>query len=284
MFPNQRFTPLAAGERLRKKVRVMVRGKEARIVRRLLAMACLTLAPLIPVAAAPLDRPLNLQAQSQQEAAQSQDKIDKLADQTEELAARYKSSLAELDNLRVYNDQVERLVAAQQQESSSLEQQLKDIDVTERQIQPLVQRMLAALDEFVKADIPFLAEERQTRLRQLHAMTDDAAVAVAEKYRRVMAAYRIEMGYGRSIAAYRGKLAENGNERQVDFLRVGRIALLYRTFDGKDTGYWDRRQRRWLATGGEYSRAVADGLRIARKEVATDLIDVPVPAPTSGHE
>ncbi len=254
----------------------MVRDKEEIIARRILVIACLALMPVIS-SAAPLDRSLNLQAQSQQEAAQSQARIDKLADQTDELAARYKNSLAELDNLRVYNDQVGKLVTAQQQESSSLEQQLKDIDTTERQIQPLVQHMLVALDAFVKADLPFLTEKRQERLQQLHAMMDDATLSIAEKFRRVMIAYQIEMSYDRGIAAYRGKLGENDNERQVDFLRVGRVALLYRTLDGKDTGYWDNQQHRWVAAGTEYSRAVEHGLRITRKEAAPDLIDVPVP-------
>ena len=231
-----------------------------------------------------LDRPLSVQGQAQQEAVQSQDKIDKLADQTSDLSVHYKSILAELDNARIYNDQLEKLVSSQQQETLSLERQLKEIDVTERQILPFIQRMLTTLDEFVKLDVPFLTEERHNRLQQLHSMMDDASVSIAEKYRRVMEAYQVETDYGRNIEAYRNKLNQNGSERLVDFLRVGRVALLYRTLDGSDSGYWDQGKRRWISMGDEFSRAVADGLRIARKEAAPALIDVPVSAPEQAHD
>jgi len=233
---------------------------------------------------APLDKSVAVQGQAQQEAVQSQAKVDKLADQTTDLVARYKSVMAELDNLRAYNDQVDKLVASQRTRKVSLDRQLKDIDVTEQQILPFIQRMLSTLDEFVKLDVPFLPDERKQRLQQLHAMMDDAGVPIAEKYRRVMEAYQIETDYGRNIEAYRGKLTQGGSERLVDFLRIGRVALLYRTLDGSDTGYWDRARHQWISTGEADNRAVAQGLRIAHKEAAPDLINVPVPAPETAHD
>jgi seryl-tRNA synthetase len=147
---------------------------------------CLGGGAVFTAAGASLERPLSLQGQAQREAVQSQGKIDKLADQTSDLTIRYKSVLAELDNARTYNDQLEKLVSSQQQEAQSLQRQLKDIDVTEREILPFIQRMLATLNEFVKLDLPFLTEERRKRLEQLHLMMDDASVSIAEKYRRVM--------------------------------------------------------------------------------------------------
>ncbi len=233
---------------------------------------------------ATLDKTVNVQGQAQQEAIQSQSKVDKLADQTTDLAAQYKSVLAELDNLRAYDDLVDKLMDSQRSRAASLDRQLKDIDVTEQQILPFIQRMLTTLDEFVKLDMPFLPDERTRRLAQLHAMMDDADVPIAEKYRRVMEAYQIETDYGRNIEAYRGKLTRGGSERLVDFLRIGRVALLYRALDGSDTGYWDGARRQWVSMGAADSRAVAKGLRIARKEAAPDLIDVPVPAPEATHD
>jgi hypothetical protein len=253
-------------------------------LQRIAIALCAAFTVTVAAGAAPLDKPVAVQGQAQQEAVRSQDKIDKIADQTADLATRYKSVLAELDNLRAYDDQVDKLVSSQQQQAQSLERQLRDIDVTEQQILPFIERMLATLDEFVKLDVPFLPDERQRRLEHLHAMMDDASVPIAEKYRRVMEAYQIETDYGRNIEAYRGKLTLDGGERLVDFLRIGRVVLLYRTLDGSDTGYWDRDQRRWVSMGESDSRAVAKGLRIARKETAPDLIEAPVPAPEAGHE
>jgi hypothetical protein len=261
----------------------MARTKVKVAAGRLLAVITVAWLPLVSPAA-PLDQILNLQAQSQKEASQSQAKIDKLADQTEELAAKYKNSVAELDNLRIYNDQIEKLVNAQRQQILSVGQQLNDIDNTEHQIAPLIQRMLASLDAFVKADFPFLMDERQQRLQKLHAAMDDAGLSVSEKFRQLILAYQIEVNYGRTVAAYRGELTEGGVTRAVDFLRVGRIALMYRSPDGKDTGYWDNQQRRWVAAGDKYNHLVETGLHIARREGAPDLIEVPVPAPVTAHE
>ena len=243
-------------------------------------------APVIAADGAPVDKAITIEHQAQQEALESQRRIDALADETEELAARYQSTATELDNLRAYNDQVEKLVASQEREAQSLDRQLKNIDVTERQILPLIQRMVTTLGSFIKRDLPFLSDEREQRLDQLHAMINDDSVPIAEKYRRVMKAYQTELDYGHDVAAYRGKLTLSGTEQQVDFLRIGRVALLYRTLDGRSSGYWDSARRQWVSAGGKYSRDVAAGLAIARSEAAPDLINVPVPAPApeSGHD
>ncbi len=55
----------------------------------------------------------------------------------------------------------------------------------------------------------------------------------AERYRRLLEAYQIELDYGRTMISYKGKL-EDG--READFVRVGRVSLLYRTADGEEVG------------------------------------------------
>jgi Protein of unknown function (DUF3450) len=97
----------------------------------------------------------------------------------------------------------------------------------------------------------------------------------AERYRRLLEAYQIELEYGRTMVSYKGKL-EDG--READFVRVGRVTLLYRTADGEESGYWDAEQKKWVVAN-EYNKAVESALLIATKESAPDLIMVPVPAP-----
>ena len=97
----------------------------------------------------------------------------------------------------------------------------------------------------------------------------------AERYRRLLEAYQIELEYGRTMVSYKGKL-EDG--READFVRVGRVTLLYRTADGEESGYWDAEQKKWVVAN-EYNKAIESALLIATKESAPDLIMVPVPAP-----
>jgi len=97
----------------------------------------------------------------------------------------------------------------------------------------------------------------------------------AERFRRLLEAYQIELDYGRNMVAYKGKLPD---EREADFVRVGRVSLLYRTADGEEAGYWDAQQNQWVVAN-EYNKAIENAVLIATKELAPDLVTVPVPAP-----
>ena len=110
---------------------------------------------------------------------------------------------------------------------------------------------------------------------------DRADVTNAEKYRRIVEAYQIENDYGRTIEAYRGTL-DNG--KTVDFLRVGRIALVYQTLDGEETGVWDQGAQDWVELDDSYRTSIKQGLKIARKQSAPDLIELPLPAASGGGQ
>jgi hypothetical protein len=142
--------------------------------------------------------------------------------------------------------------------------------------------MIDALENFIELDVPFLERERSERLAGLRELVDRADVTDAEKYRRIMEAYQIENEYGRTIEAYRSTIANTGAERTVDFLRVGRIALVYLTLEGSEAGAWDQQTKGWVELDASYRNAISQGLRVARKQAAPELIRVPLPAPEAG--
>jgi hypothetical protein len=51
---------------------------------------------------------------------------------------------------------------------------------------------------------------------------------------------------------------------------------LYETLDGAEVGAWDVKRKQWTALGGEYRGPIHEGLRMARKQMAPDLLTVPV--------
>jgi hypothetical protein len=140
-------------------------------------------------------------------------------------------------------------------------------------------RMIAGLDQFVALDVPFLEEERRARIDRLQTILERQDVTVAEKFRRVMEAYQIENEYGRTIEEYKGSLEVDGLVREVDFLRIGRIALIYQTSDGQRPGVWDQQNGQWVALGSEYRNRIRQGFRVARRQIAPELLILPVPAP-----
>ena len=124
-------------------------------------------------------------------------------------------------------------------------------------------------------------DERRQRIAQLRELLHQPDASLADKYRRVMEAYQIETDYGRTLEAYRATLATGTGERSVDFLRIGRMVLLYRSLDGADAGVWDPRAQSWQILPQQYQSALKQGFRVARKQTTPELLVLPVQAPES---
>lgn len=226
-----------------------------------------------------LEQSIHADVQRNTAAANSQKRIDQLDDATRGMLQEFRQNTRNAELLHKYNAHLKDLLDSQEHERESFVNQLKEIEVTQREIVPLMLRMLENLEAFVRYDLPFLPEERSQRIEQLKDMMVRADVSNAEKFRRVLEAYQIETDYGRTIEAYRANLAG----RPVDFLRLGRVALYYQTPDGSTTGTWNQESKQWVILSNEYTRPVRDGLRVARKEAAPDLLVLPIPAPEAAQ-
>jgi TolA-binding protein len=222
---------------------------------------------------------MNEQSAANKEARDSQGRVDNLDDETRRLLDEYASVLSRTENMRVYNQQLQRYINSQEEEKVSIRRQIEQVTETNHGIVPLMIRMLDSLEQFVALDVPFLNDERKDRLTDLRSMMDRADVSTSEKYRRILEAFQIENEYGRTIEVYRGPITVGGNEMTVDFLRIGRVALMYQTLDGRSQAYWNDTKKAWEPLSSSYSRPIRDGIRIARQQAAPDLIKIPVLGP-----
>lgn len=218
------------------------------------------------------------QAGAEEAARQSQLRVAQLDEEATAMLAEYRQTTAETDNLKTYNRQLSAQVQSQDEEIAAMVRQLEQIETTASQVMPMMERMLDTLEQFVALDVPFLLDERRTRVANLRDIMRRADVSVSEKYRRIIEAYAVEMEYGRTIEAYRGELAAEDAARTVEFLRLGRVGLLYQTLDGHETGYWNAVSGKWTVDN-RYRSAVRDGLRVAKQQTAPDLLIVPVRTP-----
>ena len=91
-----------------------------------------------------------------------------------------------------------------------------------------------------------------------------ADVSTSEKYRLILEAYQAELEYGQTIEAYEGRLGTGADARTVEFARLGRVSLMYRTLDGVETGYWDANQKTWVVDAS-YHDAVEEAIRVANE-------------------
>jgi hypothetical protein len=223
-----------------------------------------------------LDKVVTAGQQINQSAASSQLKINNFTEQVQTKLQQFNTVTKELDGLNVYNQQMQAQLDNQVSELTQLAKSIEEVSVIERQISPLMARMISTLENFVKLDVPFLAQERNKRINDLNDMMVRADISVSEKFRRVLEAYQVEVDYGRTIEAYSGLLAIEGQEKDVDFLRVGRVSFIYQTRDGSQLGQWNQENGQWNALSQDYRLGVNKALRIARKQLAPDLIMVPL--------
>ena len=228
-----------------------------------------------------LETTLQVETGINQDSARSQQRVSNLAQQTQDLLNEYRAVVRETEALRIYNDNLERVVVDQRDEIQSINRQLEGLEATNRGVVPLMLDMIEALDQIVEADIPFRIEERRARVERLRNMMDQAEVTASEKYRRVMEAYQGELQFGRTTEAFSDSLPTTG--QTVDFLRVGRTLLVYQTSDGSTTGWFNPNTRAYEELPDRYRLEVREGLAIARNEKAPDLVMLPAPGPEAAE-
>ncbi len=222
-----------------------------------------------------LETSVNTETGINKAASVSQKRVTKLAQQTADLLAEYRAVVRETESLKIYNDNLEKVVTDQREEVVSINDQLNGLEATNRGIVPLMLEMIDMLDKIVENDTPFKLEERRARVVRLRDMMNHADVTASEKYRRVMEAYQGEMEYGRTTEAYSDALPSTG--QTVDFLRVGRTLLVYQSSDQVTTGWFNPVSREFESLPDRYRLEVKEGLAIARNEKAPNLVMLPVP-------
>lgn len=223
-----------------------------------------------------LDNATKKAAAINQSAVASQQTINSVTADIESKLQQFKTINKEIDGLKVYNGQLDKQIANQLEEMAQLNSAIDEVSVIERQITPLMMRMIDGLEQFVALDVPFLPTERAERIAKLRSMMDRADVSPSEKFRRVLEAYQVEVRYGRDVEAYAGIHEVDGIEREVDFLRLGRTALVYQTRDGQLQGAWNKVSKKWESLDSSYRSHVTKGLRMAKKQLAPDLLMLPI--------
>lgn len=234
------------------------------------------------VNAAEVDTVLQAGKDKLEAAKTAQKRVDTLADQAYDLLQDFKTVNKQIEGLKVYNAQLDRQIANQVETMADLKESIENATVMERQILPLTLKMLDALEQFVKLDIPFSKQSRLAAIEDVRGNLDSSRFSSAEKFRQVLELYDIESQYSRTIDQFDGMVELDGQQRQVTFFRVGRIALMFQTPDQDVTGVWDRESGSWQEVN-DFRSAVAKGIRIAKKQAAIDILTLPIHAPEAAQ-
>jgi len=197
----------------------------------------------------------------------------------ESIESEFRSDMKMLSSLQVYNQQIQLQIKSQEISKEKLIESKNSSKNFQRELLPLLNKMVDGLDAFVQSDIPFSLDVRQKGIQQLRSSMAGAGSLLSDQYRQIFSLYQIEDGYGRGYEAYTGSLEVDGNTLTVDYLRIGRLGFYYQTKDGKSTAMWNKSQSKWIALPKEYSRHIRKAIRIASKTMAPELIRLPLIAP-----
>lgn len=210
----------------------------------------------------------------------SQEKINKIVAGAQERLIQYRSLLKQIEGLETYNKQLSTQVASQEDLIRRFDRSITQVSLIERQMSPLVTKMADSLDKFIELDMPFHTAERQERMAFIQDNLVSADIDISEKYRQVIEAYQIENEYGRKIDSYQDIVNLNGSDREVDVLRVGRIALVCQTKDTQISARWNNDSKTWeVLDNVTYRNAIRNGIKMAKKQAPIDLLILPISAP-----
>jgi len=208
----------------------------------------------------------------------SQQNINKLSRETQKLLAAYQQLNRNTQYQLAYQEQLQKTLAAQEDKKQDLLNQIDNVKTTQQQILPLIQQMIDTLSQFVQLDLPFNVEQRTLAVDELKQLIADPQVSMPEKFSRLLTQYQEEKSYSHSTNAYQGQLTDSSN-RQVTFLRIGRLALYYQTLDGLESGYWDARNNVWGKLATSYNVHIKKAIKVALNKVVPSTMLLPIIVP-----
>ncbi len=214
----------------------------------------------------------------------SQERINTVVEGTRSLSDQYRAVNKEIDGLKVYNRLMTAQTNGQQATLDDISLSMDQVDVINRQIFPLMERMIDGIEQSIALDIPFLMGERSRRVDNLKEILQRSDVSVAEKFRKVMEAYQIENDYGSSSETYRQSLVIDDTTRDYNMLRIGRIGIYFQSDDSRITGAWDPAAGQYVILGNEHRNEIKKGIRMAKDLIAPELLLLPVPSATAAGE
>ncbi|MGJ7458335.1 DUF3450 domain-containing protein [Halomonas sp. MA07-2] len=222
------------------------------------------------------DTLLTQMQEAQEPQANLQARIDAADDGVRQQLEALRRWERETRRLDAESDLLSPYLASQEERLDQQEAALATRDETQAALPDLQRRLVARLAEWIDRDLPFLGDERRARVASLEATIVDRDMPIDKRLERIFAAWRAEFDYGREFDTWRGYLEAGDTRREVEFLRLGRVALYYLTLDGRAGGVWRAGESRWAALDEEERREVQRGLLIARDQRTPQLLRLPM--------
>ncbi|MCB1182371.1 DUF3450 domain-containing protein [bacterium] len=229
-----------------------------------------------PADAAAADRAREATAGAVDTRQATQQRQDAWQDEQDALAARFRSAKAGVAWLQDRRDEEQARVAAAEARVAELARRLDEAERLEASLQDTLLVIFDRLAADVDRSLPFLPAERQGRLESLSRELVQPDTAAGEKLRRLLEALQVETGYGATVEVYQDRITVGGEEIFADILRLGRVALFWRTPDGDRVGTWDPGAAAWTELSGAHKRNLGLAVDMATRRRPVELVELPL--------
>jgi hypothetical protein len=206
---------------------------------------------------------------------QTQKKVEALASQEADLALAVEARTREVSLLTRQRKKTEAFLADQRQKLAEMQRRQKELARIKAELEPFLDQTFSQLSSFVRADLPFLAKERDARLSNLGSLLNDYDASLPQKTRRLLEALEIEARYGATAQSHEREKDIAGRRLQVRTLRLGRLALFAMSPDGTQAWRHDLQTNAFDPVDG-YSRDLNQAADIAQRHRVATLVEIPV--------
>ena len=207
---------------------------------------------------------------------QAQQAEDRWIKEKEKMQADYQALLADIERLEKQEVLLKTDLSGRQQRLVGIERESIESEKVKAELEGVLEMIMERLEDFVQRDLPFLEEERRSRIEGIKALLVQADTDLSEKCRRTMEALQVETQYGRTFEVEEETIVLDDQPLTVDVLRVGRLALFFRTTDGSTVGWYDKAAEAWQRLPSDYGRAVGRACEMAMKQRPVDLVRLPL--------
>ncbi|VFQ46287.1 DUF3450 domain-containing protein [Desulfoluna butyratoxydans] len=143
-------------------------------------------------------------------------------------------------------------------------------------LSPLIADEAKRATQVVTQSLPFLKNERETRLAALTDWVKAPATKQAEKLERLLELFTIETQFGHTSEAWQEEIEVEGEPITVQLLKVGRLSLYYLTLDEKGCGVFSPEKGAYEPLPANCAPHLKKAIALAQRERSAELVSLPI--------
>ncbi len=214
-----------------------------------------------------IDSSISVRSETQKKAADWQTKKERMKGRYYQLKDAVEAGKLEVKHMQ-------DVVSRQDVYIQRMQNRIVEMEKIRQNLVPYLEEVLVRIEKTVEQDLPFLLEERRTRISALKQLIHDPELTMGEKMRRVFEGLRVEMDYGKSVETTKEEISFDGQKLMVRVLRLGRTALMMQTLDQSEVGIFHNGE--WIPLAGKYREEIKKAIEITERRRPIEFVNLPV--------